>query len=147
MNPILRSGGYPVGRSSRWLLVCWSLFLIAGFSLSLHLDPDPRGFGTHQRLGLPPCTFRALLDIPCPGCGMTTSFSHFVRGNLVQAARANIGGALLALCCAVQIPWCWWSALRGRLWYVEDPTRSLLILITVVASVALVNWIFRLASG
>jgi hypothetical protein len=147
MNHVLRSGGFPVGGSRRWLLVCWSLFLIGGFSLALYLEPDPRGFGTHQRLGLPPCTFRALLDIPCPGCGMTTSFSHFVRGNIVQAARANIGGVLLALICVVQIPWCWWSAARGRLWCVTDPTRSLLILITVIGGVAVLNWVFRVLAG
>ena len=99
MTYLTGSGGYPVARSGRWLLFGWSLFLISGFTLAWNLEPDPRGFGTHQSLGLPPCTFRALFGIPCPGCGMTTSFSHLVRGNVVQASRANIGGVLLALLC------------------------------------------------
>ena len=92
MTHIAGSGGFPVARAGRWLLVGWSLFLLGGFALAYALEPDPRGFGTHQSLGLPPCTFRALFGIPCPSCGMTTSFSHFMHGNLWQAFRANAGG-------------------------------------------------------
>ncbi len=111
------------------------------------LEPDPRGFGTHQRLGLPPCTFRALFDIPCPSCGMTTSFSHFMHGNIWQAFRANAGGGVLAIICLVQIPWCWWSVFRGRLAGVSDPTRSLMWLLVAVGSVCLVNWVIQLTTG
>ena len=147
MYHITGSGGYPVPRSGRWLLVGWSLLLIGGFALAWNLEPDPRGFGTHQSLGLPPCTFRALFDIPCPGCGMTTSFSHFVRGNLRQALLVNVGGLVLALVCAVQIPWCWWSAARGRLSGITDPSRSLLILISVVGAICVLNWVLRMFAG
>lgn len=141
------TGGYPVARSGRWLLVGWSLFLLGGFAVAYALDPDPRGFGTHTRLGLPPCTFRALCGIPCPSCGMTTSFSHFVHGNVLQAIRANVGGVLLAVVCAAQIPWCWWSAARGRLVRVSDPARSLVWLLIAIGSVCLVNWVLRLIPG
>ena len=147
MTFISESGGYPVARSGRWLLIGWSLFLIGGFTLAWTLEPDPRGFGTHQRLGLPPCTFRALFDIPCPGCGMTTCFAHFVRGNLLQALRANVGGLALALVCAVQIPWCWWSAARGRLSGIVDPSRSLLLLIAIVGAISILNWLLRMIPG
>ncbi|MBI3863826.1 MAG: DUF2752 domain-containing protein [Planctomycetia bacterium] len=147
MSHILRSGGHPVTGSGRSLLLGWSLFLIAGFTLAWHLEPDPRGYGTHQSLGLPPCTFRVLFNVPCPGCGMTTSFSHFVRGDVAQALRANAGGVVLAIVCVLQIPWCWWSAARGRLAGVADPTRFLLILVSVVAGICLLNWIMRLVAG
>ena len=141
------SGGFPVGRGSRWLLVGWSLVLIGGFILALSLTPDPRGFGTHQSLGLPPCTFRALCDIPCPSCGMTTSFAHIVRGDFAQALRANAGGVVLALVCAAQIPWCWCSAARGRLLWVSDPSATLLWLLLAVGSVCVVNWLILLVRG
>lgn len=144
MTYLTGSGGYPVARSGRWLLVGWSLFLISGFSLAWSLEPDPRGYGTHQSLGLPPCTMRAFFDIPCPGCGMTTSFSHIVRGNVTQALRANAGGVVLAVVCALQIPWCWWSAARGRLSGVTDPSRSLLVLISVVGAICVLNWVLRM---
>jgi hypothetical protein len=141
------SGGYPVAWAGRWLLVGWSLLLVGGFSLAYALEPDPRGFGTHQRLGLPPCTFRALFDIPCPSCGMTTSFSHFTHGNLRQAFRANPGGGLLAIVCLLQIPWSWWSVFRGRLAGVSDPARSLVWLLVAGGSVCLVNWVMQLMQG
>src|SRR5207247_2121268 len=90
------------------------------------LDPDPRGFGTHQRLGLPECTFRMLFQLPCPSCGMTTSFCHFIRGDLRQALQANVGGVLLATLCVAQIPWCWCSAARGRWCWFSHPARTVL---------------------
>jgi hypothetical protein len=141
------SGGFPVEGRGRWLLLGWSLFLLGGFALASNLKPDPRGFGTHQSLGLPPCTFRVLFGIPCPSCGMTTSFAHLMRGNLSQALRANPGGVLLALVCAIQVPWCWWSAARGRLAWVADPARSLVWLLVAIAGVCLVNWIIQLIPG
>ncbi|RMG03430.1 MAG: DUF2752 domain-containing protein, partial [Planctomycetota bacterium] len=40
------------------------------------LRPSPTGLGTHQQLGLPPCTFRAMFGSRCPTCGMTTAWSN-----------------------------------------------------------------------
>ena len=138
------TGGFPVRSGSRWLLLAWSLFLLGGFASARMLEPDPRGFGTHQRLGLPPCTFRSLFGIPCFSCGMTTSFAHFTRGHVAQAVEANAGGAMLALVCAAQIPWCWWSACRGRLVGISHPTKSLSVLVVAVAGVSALNWMYHL---
>lgn len=44
------------------------------------LTPSPSGIGTHTLLGLPPCGFYKITGIPCPTCGVTTSFvlgAHF----------------------------------------------------------------------
>src|SRR5687768_15883893 len=46
----------------------WSLLVVASM-----LQPDSRGMGTHEQLGMPPCTFLFLTGIRCPSCGMTTS--------------------------------------------------------------------------
>jgi hypothetical protein len=75
---------------------------------------------------------------------MTTSFAHFTHGNLIGACRANAGGLVLALVCAVQVPWCWWSAARGRLAGVADPAKSLLWLMLAIGGVCVVNWIIQL---
>lgn len=136
--------GPSLHRPARSLLVIWGLLLLGGFALARCLEPDPRGFGTHQRLGLPPCTFRLLSNLPCPGCGMTTSFAHFTRGNFVQSARSNVGGALLAAFCAALVPWCWVSALRGRLSIVSAPAKTLAIVLVLIAVVTLSQWILRL---
>ncbi len=78
---------------------------------------------------------------------MTTCFSNLMHGNVSQAFRANASGVMLAVVCAVQIPWCCWSAARGRLVGVSDPARSLLWLFGALGIICLVNWILRLSLG
>ena len=81
--------GFPLGRLGLALLALWGFALLGGFFVAYRLEPDPRGFGTHQRLGLPPCTIRTVFGVPCPSCGMTTSFANLAKGHFVHAARAN----------------------------------------------------------
>ena len=68
--------------------------------LGLCLTPDPRGLGTHEQLGLPPCATQWLFGIPCPFCGMTTAFSLVSRGRLVDGFVTQPAGAMLAVACA-----------------------------------------------
>ena len=82
----------PVPTTHRVFLATFGLFLLSGFSLSIYLKPNPQGFGTHRSLGLPPCSIRVMFGIPCPSCGMTTSFSHFVRGQIPVVAASQRGG-------------------------------------------------------
>jgi hypothetical protein len=133
----------PVGNGGRAALLGIAFVLIVGFGIALLLDPDPRGYGTHQQLGLPPCTFRLLFGHPCPGCGMTTSFSHFVRGQFVNAVHANLAGTLLASVCALLIPWCLWSAWSGRLWMVSDPVSVAGVLSICLATLTVLLWVAR----
>ncbi|MBM81915.1 MAG: hypothetical protein CMJ78_15185 [Planctomycetaceae bacterium] len=135
---------YRLGIRGRVFLTVWCLFLVAGFGLAYHLEPDTRGFGTHQQLGLPQCGVRDLFGIPCPSCGMTTSFSYFIRGQWIQSAKSNVAGMLLALICALQIPWSCFSIYRGRMWRVSAPDVCLLWIILVVGGVSIVNWVTRL---
>ena len=59
------------------------------------LPPNPAGSGTHRLLGLPACGFLARFGLPCPSCGMTTSFSWMVRGNLAAAVYVQpMGGGV-----------------------------------------------------
>ena len=48
------------------------------------LQPDPSGIGTHHQLGLNPCGFLTEIGYPCPMCGMTTSFAHYVQLQLIE---------------------------------------------------------------
>ena len=64
------------------------------------LTPDPDGFGTHTQLGLPPCGFFVVTGLPCPGCGLTTCFAFMIRGDVVEATRANPFGVMLFLASA-----------------------------------------------
>ncbi len=133
-----------MSRATRVLLTGWSGLLVCGFVLAYQLEPDPRGFGTHQQLGLPGCTFRVVFGVPCPSCGMTTSFTHFMRGDIIESARANVAGLLLAIVCLVQIPWCWLSVYYGCYWRVSNPETVLVWLLLVIGGVSALQWIFRL---
>lgn len=73
-------------------LTCFTVLCIA-----LRIRPDPSGVGTHSALGMAPCQFLARTKIPCPSCGMTTSFSHFVRGNVLASIHVQPMGTLLAI--------------------------------------------------
>jgi hypothetical protein len=123
------------------MLFAWALFLLSGFALAWSLKPDPRGFGTHQQFGLPECSVRLLFSRPCPGCGMTTCFSHFIRGEFVEAGRANPAGILLASLCALMIPWSLVSAVRGSTWLVQEPLVLLTVLITLIGGIAFFSWL------
>lgn len=133
----------PLSPLGRGVLIGLAVFLVAGFGLSRYLKPDPNGYGTHQQLGLPECTIRALFNGPCPGCGMTTSFAHFVRGEFRASAQANPAGLWMAAGCVVLIPWCGFSAYRGRLWGVDDPWPAAAVLTASWGGTSLLVWAWR----
>src|SRR5207247_577108 len=62
-----------LGVLGRLMFVAAALGMTALLGVARLVEPDLRGYGTHEQLGLPPCTFRLLTGIACPSCGMTTS--------------------------------------------------------------------------
>ncbi len=65
------------------------------------LNPDRSGHGTHQQLGLPPCPSVLLFDRPCPGCGLTTSWTAFIHGHFAEAFHSHPLGPILYVAYAV----------------------------------------------
>ena len=88
--------------------------LVAVLLLSLWLEPDARGLGTHEQLLLLPCKFQALTGLPCPSCGMTTAFAYMARGELREAFIAQPLGALGFVVCALLFPVAAWATIRGE---------------------------------
>lgn len=82
--------------------------------LSYRLTPDGRGYGTHEQLGLKPCTFKVWTGYPCMTCGMTTSFTHMAHLQPLAALRVQPAGALLFLLTALFVPFGLRSAIGGR---------------------------------
>lgn len=99
--------GYPRRRIAGQLL--WFLAWAMGIALALWLTPDPDGHGTHTQLGLPPCPSMLISNRPCPGCGLTTSFSASAHLRALDAFRAHAFGPVFF--------WLWtvsaWMALYG----------------------------------
>ena len=107
------------------------------------LTPNRRGMGTHKQLGLPDCTIVQLFGVRCPSCGMTTSWSHMMRGHVFSSFHANAGGALLALASLATGPWLLVSGLRGR-WTLARPHEGTVLVVGVaIIAVTLADWTFR----
>lgn len=131
--------------TARAALVGLGLSAAALLAVAARLQPDPRGYGTHEQLGLPPCAFKQLTGTPCPSCGLTTSVTCMVHGRLRQALAANPTGCLCVVLAAALVPWSWTSAVRGRLWGVREPDRWILGVVGGLVSFALLVWAVRLA--
>jgi hypothetical protein len=87
----------------------------------------PKMVGTHRGppLNLPDCTFKELTGLPCPSCGMTTSFSMLVHGDVWNSLRANFAGTALATLGLLYIPWSLASAWRGRFLFIRSLEMTL----------------------
>lgn len=117
---------------------------IVGMTLlgtAFRLSPNKEGFGTHQQLGFPPCSFIQLFEIPCPSCGMTTSWSNLTKGNLIQAFQSNCGGALLGIAALILSPWFLVSGLKGKWWITEPDYVLCFYLLLGITIVTIVQWI------
>jgi hypothetical protein len=90
-------------------LACLALLVTAAT-----LPPSPTGVGTHQGLHLAGCAFLTTTGYPCPACGMTTSFSWFVRGNWIASGYVQPMGMVLAAICAVAFWAGTYTAFTGR---------------------------------
>ena len=87
---------------------------LALMGVSLWLQPDSAGAGTHRQLGLIGCQTLSATGVPCPSCGMTTSFAWFVRGNLAASFYNQPAGCLLALGVCMTFWAALYIALTGR---------------------------------
>jgi len=118
--------------------------LLAPLGLAAWLTPDARGYGTHEQLGLRPCTFVTLFGWRCPTCGMTTAWANLVRGKVAAAVEANLGGTLLGLLSLAAVPWLWVSAWRGR-WLGWAPNGTMAAWSgAAILAVTLIDWAFHL---
>jgi len=118
----------PVSGWARWSHALLLLGVLVMVGVGLYLTPDPAGHGTHQQLGLPPCTIYYLTGRPCPSCGLTTSVSAILHGQFGLAWRANpIGFVIVAAAAAVAI-----NSLLALLWgrsvRIENTRFTLLLL-------------------
>jgi hypothetical protein len=127
-----------------------ALGLIAVFGVAAWLNPynpdgSPLSMATHRQMGLPPCTFYRTTGVPCPACGMTTSFALLVRGDVRNSLLANAVGTLLAVFCLTLIPWCLASVAFKRTLFIYSMERALTFLVLVFLSLMLLRWVIVLA--
>ncbi len=135
---------FPLKWYERLPLVLVGGMLVTLLGVSARLTPSSAGLGTHQQLGLPECSVRQFFGIRCPSCGMTTSWAHMVRGQVLSSVKANSGGALLAIVAATAGPWMLLCGLRGR-WLLGPPNEWLVVGVGLaVVFITVMDWIIRL---
>jgi hypothetical protein len=91
------------GRSRASLRLRGALLLVpcaAVLCVAVWLTPRSAGYGTHQQLGLPPCSFLSRTGYPCPSCGLTSSFAAMAHGRIAEALRDHPFGPPLVLAVA-----------------------------------------------
>ena len=93
--------GYDAIRKRR--LVGAIVALCAGgiLGIAAWLTPSTQGLGTHRQMGLPECGWITLMDLPCPTCGMTTSFAFAADGDLLTSFMTQPLGMMLAIATAM----------------------------------------------
>jgi hypothetical protein len=116
------------------------VFFIAWRLNPYQVDGSAKSHGTHQGLGLPPCTFLAQTGKPCPACGMTTSFSLLVRGDVLNSLRANWVGTLLCATGMLFVPWAAIVVVRGRSLFVRSLEMALIIFVCSLLVLMLLRW-------
>jgi hypothetical protein len=82
--------------------------------LAATLPPSPSGMGTHLSMGMGRCGFLERTGLPCPSCGMTTSFAWFTRGNLLASFYVQPMGAVIAIGAALTVWGGLYVAMTGR---------------------------------
>ncbi|MDH3727015.1 MAG: DUF2752 domain-containing protein [Myxococcales bacterium] len=120
---------------------------IAVLAAATWIEPDPRGYGTHTQLGLPPCGFLALTGFRCPGCGLTTAFAYGIRGEWWLAGTSNpLGLALFLIVCAT-IPISVLAIVRGWSFAAVVDRLSLDRWALATAGYGVVLWVVRFAAA
>jgi Protein of unknown function (DUF2752) len=114
--------------------------------IASRLVPSRTGVGTHTSLGMVPCQFLVTTGFPCPGCGMTTSFSLFVRGRVMTSFYVQPMGALLALiagCCVWGGLYC---GITGRAVYRVLQALPSRYYVMPILSWAIAAWMWKIVS-
>ncbi len=107
------------------------------------LTPDPRGFGTHEQLGLTPCSFYRWTGRECPTCGATTAWALLLRGDWTAALQCNVVGTLLCVVAVLSVPWFVLSALLGRWWLAKPRANVVVLLGSGLVVIAVLDWAQR----
>ncbi len=133
----------------RGSLIGIALALSAVFAVAVWINPygddgSPQSMGTHRQMGLPPCTFLSSTGMPCPSCGMTTSFALLMHGDLVNSLRANAVGTMMAGFCILLVPWCVCSAVCQRTLFVRSIERPLTFTVLGFLGMMLLRWVIVL---
>lgn len=101
--------------------------------------------GGHAVDGPVLCPLRLLTGVPCPACGLTTSFTELAGGHLGAATTAAPAGPLLfALFAAVAVVLVVLLTRRRRLTGIRPHGGAAVAAYAALAVAAAVSWVYQL---
>jgi len=121
---------------------CWIVLAVG-----LSLDAREKGDGTHTQLGLTPCRTMVVDGVPCPGCGLTTSITAAVHGDLIASVKANVFGTFLFFVLVFIGSIGIIQALSGRDFLTRIFRRRVWLICGIMITGTLVGWAIKLAIG
>lgn len=116
----------------------------ATLGLARYLQPSARGFGTHEQLGLPACTFLTWTGIPCPSCGLTTSFAYAAHWHWWESFLAQPFGLLAFCLTALSIPLTSYLLYRRIVWEQLLHARATNRTIYALLVIYLLSWCYKI---
>jgi len=117
----------------------------AVIGIARFLPPSPRGVGTHEQLGLPPCLFLKLTGLPCPSCGLTTSFAHAAKLHFYEALVTQPFGLLAFFLTILLILLSSYLLYRRIPWQRVIHTRLANVMMYVLLALYLIGWMYKIA--
>lgn len=136
-----------VADSIRWRLPYFAALAAASGALLVgrYLQPSPRGVGTHEQLGLPACFFLKFTGLPCPSCGVTTSFSYAAHLQFREALTAQPFGFVLFVLICLSMPLFVYAIYRQVPFDRWLYTRWSNPLLYALIALYLIGWVYKLA--
>ena len=130
----------------RLLLAMMALGLLAIFTAAAWIRPyakdgTPETMSTHIQLGLEPCNMVVMTGKPCPACGMTTSFSLLIHGDILASLRANWVGTILALSWLALMIWGFLSAARAKIVASRYIEWAVTFGMSVILALMVIRWL------
>ena len=133
------------GRVDRLVALGMLMAAPAVLAVAAWLQPAACGYGTHTQLGLPPCNFLRLTHLPCPSCGLTTSFAWAIRMQFGKAFMANPFGILLFFATIASIPFSLVLLLRRISFRRFTEHRHFIQVLYFATALYLISWGFKLS--
>jgi hypothetical protein len=131
-------------RQDRFGYLIFALISASVLVIARLLRPSSRGVGTHEQLGLPPCPFLHLTGIPCPSCGLTTSFAYAARLDLLSSLITQPFGLIAFFLTILAIPFSIFLWRRRISWSQLVQPHIVDRLIYVTIALYIVSWFYKI---
>jgi len=113
-------------------------------AVAWRLTPSASGIGTHEQLGLPACGFLTVTGWPCPSCGLTTSVSHLVHGEIIQAIIVQPFGVALYAVLLFVTGFASWALVRSRPLGVLTESAMFEKVQYVLLALMILSWVYKI---